>query len=238
MASPLFDEDGFPAFGPLLAACETYARQSGCRFSPGDFYGILDSVLLPADVGRAVPVATGVVGSSTVGGEQSLIAKLRAAPALAEFALRLRSDDDRLLAELDQAHRLIAAESVRSAMVATFQELELWPPPPQFARKEADECAFLDLAAPLPVLAQRAYDMRSVARRSQKRVSTALFLAEFALNAGARVPRPPNAEQQLLQEFQVRVAEWQERALGAVPRTVSQPAAVSWLVGAPSLTAF
>merc|ERR1719375_445297 len=98
-------------------------------------------------------------------GSRRLAARLQAAPAISCFADRLRAGERELVEEMSRAYDVVMNESVRNAMVAAFRELGLWPPSPAPEGVADDDCDFEDLAAPIPVIAQRIYNDEAHRRR-------------------------------------------------------------------------
>jgi hypothetical protein len=149
-----------------------------------------------------------------------LKARAVAAPTVYLFAERLRTGDAKLVEELDKASRIVTAEGVRSAMIATCQRLELWPPSPAPTGVQECDCSFEDVSAPLPMIAQRLYNDEK-RRRSfflgkdggtdpmRRQAMMAIFITEFALAAGASLPAAPETYEGMLQEFYAQAAEWE-----------------------------
>lgn len=199
------DAELFPHFAPLLEASQDYALHSGCRFTPGDFDEILCDLEVAGDPGSQVA------------------AKLRAAKEMEGFRHRLEVGDEELVLELEQAARMLAVEGTFSAMAATCRALNLWPPlPPPRGVSTADR-RYLDLSAPLPVIAQRAYneqvhrryDVVGGVERVKRQGRTASFLIDFALDAGVSIPPMPEEERLVLEDFVLMAAEHQRQQRGA-----------------------
>ncbi|CAE7558964.1 unnamed protein product [Symbiodinium pilosum] len=175
-----------------------YAMLSGCRFQSFAFDG--------SDL-------TGRVADSKL--EDWKAAVQRGSVKVKEFTKRLQAQEESLLQCVDVAYRLVLAEGVRSGIIATCRELSLWPPIPSPA-VEADDCCFQDTSAPLPVIAQRAFndEQRRVSHESfrqlYKKATTASFLVDFAAEAGLTLPDLQNSRT-MLEEFMQRVEEWTER---------------------------
>lgn len=188
---PRLDAEAFAPFRELLEACQDFAELSGCRFQRRAF--------------EALPV-DGPLSK----------AKAKALPAVALFAQKLQDMDQALLECVERAHRFVMNESVRSGIVATCREVGLWPPDPPPLGVSEEDCTFQDTTAPLPVIAQRAYN--DEARRCTdaslepllRRAMTASFIVDFAGEAG--LPPPPLSEShsEMLTEFMLRVEEWAE----------------------------
>merc|ERR1719161_2753186 len=114
------------------------------------------------------------------------------------------------------------AESVRTAMISTCKELELFPPPPLKKGPlivEDEDCAYEDCTAPLPVIGQRLYNdnQKRLAygecegRAQQKTlVLTALFLTDFAEFAGMTTPPFSPTARSMLSDFAISVAKWMD----------------------------
>merc|ERR1719409_1941295 len=110
-------------------------------------------------------------------------------------------------------------------MTATCQLLELWPPSPVPANVSDDDCAFEDVSAPMPVIAQRLYNDERRRRRltscdgdldpMRRLALMASFIVEFAAAAGVTLPELPITYEMMLVEFKQQTVEWeqaQERA--------------------------
>lgn len=212
-SSVKLDEEVFRNFWPLLDASRDYARLSGCRFRSRSFDGIGGDDSGVDLVERAVLAARRATSDDSD-------AKARAAPTVYRFARRLRAGEAALLEELEKAFRIMMAESVRTAMMATCRLLELWPPPPAFAQVADDDCTFEDVSAPLPMIAQRLWNdeqrrMRLIpcegdADPMRRRAMMAIYIVEFAAAAGAPMPRTPNTYDMMLEEFREKAAEWEQ----------------------------
>merc|ERR1712232_492227 len=121
------DEESFKSFAPFLRASQEYSELSGCRFRCSSFQS--DNSFSEARPG--------------------LEARLRAAPAVHEFAERLRVGDAALREELERAFRLVMAESVRNSMMSNCRQLGVFPPLPRPVGVDDDDCAYEDASAPL-----------------------------------------------------------------------------------------
>jgi len=194
-AESKLDADAFPPFRELLQACEDYANLSGCRFQAYAFDG---SNMAGRVADAKLPEWKDAVQQASL--------KVR------EFTKRLQAQEASLLECIDVAYRLVLAEGVRSGIIATCQELSLWPPPPN-PQVEADDCCFQDTSAPLPVIAQRAFndekrrDSHESFRLLYKKATTASFLVDFASEAGQALPDLKHYRT-MLDEFMQRVEEW------------------------------
>ncbi|CAK0870764.1 unnamed protein product [Prorocentrum cordatum] len=99
--------------------------------------------------------------------------------------------------ELEKASRMVMSESVRRGVVATAQNLCMWPPDPPPASVAEGDCSYEDTSAPMDAIAQRAWNDESQrARRGgaeglERRVLTASYLVDFATRAGAPLPPVP-----------------------------------------------
>lgn len=192
--------DAFPIFTPLLEACLSYAELSGCRFQRGAFYDLDNELSEALEAGQesALPPL--------------LHAKMCASPVVESFTRRLRQGEAALLEAAANANHLVMAEGVRSGIIATCQELRLWPPS-ESAGVEDDDCRFEDTSAPLPAIARRAYndevrrEAQGLAVTLRRRAITASFLMDFVLDAGLKLPMP-ESQRAMLQEFMDRVTEW------------------------------
>mmetsp|Transcript_95452 Transcript_95452/g.273774 ORF Transcript_95452/g.273774 Transcript_95452/m.273774 type:complete len:325 (+) Transcript_95452:91-1065(+) len=202
------EETAFRHFAPLLGACQGYAARSGCRFRSASFDG-LENAVAGAGAIAAVPA------SRAKDSGPRLAAKLTAAPAVSDFRARLNAGDEMLVEEVDRAFRIVMAESVRNAMMGMFQTLEMFPPTPPPLGISDDDCAYEDVTAPLPAVAQRLYNDQ--ARRVsdacggpgvvQKRAMTAAFLVDFAEAVGYRLPPVPETQSSMLKEISTRIQE-------------------------------
>mmetsp|Transcript_9893 Transcript_9893/g.26083 ORF Transcript_9893/g.26083 Transcript_9893/m.26083 type:complete len:280 (-) Transcript_9893:133-972(-) len=195
------DVQAFPAFGSFLAACQDYAELSGCRFLHGSFPGLAGDTCVSDALEGDRDTATRA-------------AKFKAAPAVDEFAQRLRAKDEQLLECVESAHRCVMTESIRNGMIATCRELSMWPPRPGPPGISADDCAYEDTTAPFAAIAQRLYndearrDCEELLHQLQRRATTASFLVDFATEAGVAGPALSDSRQEMLQEFMARVEEW------------------------------
>lgn len=207
------DEGSFRHFRPLLAACQDYAVTSGCRFRSEDFDGIPEYEASPSSCGSAEPL--GAKRSRDSG--PLLAAKLRAAPVVREFSARLRNGEDNALnEELERAHRVVMAESVRNAIAGMLKALDLFPPVPPPAGISEDDCAYEDCSAPLPVIGQRLYndEVRRLTDatddrpgRLEWRAASASFIVDFAEGVGVPLPPIPETQREMLRELAARTAE-------------------------------
>lgn len=155
-----------------------------------------------------------------------LAAKLQATPAVREFTSRLRAREAGLVEEVDRAFRIVMVESVRNAMQGMFQTLDMFPPMPPPSGVEDDDCAYEDVTAPLPVVAQRLYNDQ--ARRISdpcgqlhRRAMTAAFIVDFAEGVGFPLPQIPETQSSMLRELSTRVAE-ETHSRGASPEVQSR----------------
>lgn len=215
------DEKVFRNFWPLLDDSRDYARMSGCRFRSRSFDGVGGEIAARV-CDDAGPEAIGADGHSHTNDADLPLAaaRARAAPSVYRFAERLRARDPALLEELEKAYRIVMSESVRNSMVSTCQVLELWPPSPTPEGVLEDDCAFEDVSAPIPVIAQRLYNDE---RRRQKltfckgdldpmrqRAMMAIFIVEFAAAAGGPMPEMPDTYEMMLRDFKSQAVEWEE----------------------------
>lgn len=194
----------FPAFDSLLQACREYAELTGYRFR---------ARLFKVHSGEDVP-AVGATDDKVEPCSAALRdAARQAAPVIAEYAQRLREGEELLLDSADRAHRLVMGEGVRNGMVATFREVGLWPPMPPPPGVEDDDCSYEDTSAPLPIVAQRAFNdekRREKLVPFQQRLSSASFIVDFATELGG-VSAPDLAElhSNMMQGLMARVDEWE-----------------------------
>jgi hypothetical protein len=207
----VLDEEAFPCFAPLIAASQDYASQSGCRFRGDDF---------PDAATAEEVVATGAI-TLEAASLQSHATKL--APIVADFTARLMVREPGLVEEMDCAYDIVMMESVRNAMVAAFREVDLWPPSPSPPGIAEDDWNFEDLSAPIPAIAQRAFN--DEARRNRdaaggggagfgnlfRKATTASYLVDFAYEVGAQLPTGSSDSRHvaMLQEFGERLEKWQ-----------------------------
>lgn len=228
-SSVMLDQEVFKTFWPLLDESRDYARLSGCRFRSRSFDGV-GGDQPAADILETTAVAARRASSDDTD-DRWADAKARAAPTVYQFARRLRAGEAPLVEELDKAFRIMMAESVRSAMIATCRLLDLWPPPPAQAVVSDDDCAFEDISAPLLVIAQRLWnDDRRRLRLTpcegdpdpmRRRAMMATYIVEFANAAGAAMPGTPGMYDRMLIEFRVKAAEW-EQTFALPPKQASQ----------------
>lgn len=185
------DVEAFPAFRELLVDCQDYAALSGCRFQAYAFE------------------SNGVTGKANA--EEWKAGVQKAMPRVKEFRKRVQAQEAGLVASIDVAYRLISAEGVRSGIVATCQEMGLWPPGVSIPE---DDCAFQDTTASLPLIAQRAYNDEMRREREEslqllyRKATTASFLVDFASEAGLALPNLTESHREMLDEFMKRVEEW------------------------------
>lgn len=188
-----FDKELFPAFAPLLSACEAYACHTGYRFDMGSFDGLcLEPTATCADVAGTLLLPVISTRRATEPGPV-IAAKLRALPAVRDFTRRLRAGEAPLAREAEAAAQAVEAESLRNAMIATLSELEMWPPAEGVLDLRHGRADYLDLSVPLPVVAQRLYedslqrlaDVQSgcVVERARRKALTSAFIADFAWQA-------------------------------------------------------
>lgn len=262
---PVLDEALFPNLAPLLAACQSYASLSGCRFRGSSFDH------LPAGRGRFCrqDAADGGDSSSSDAeaweepGQDSaddeerererveseepeyvwvprhiwsqpraawpprpergplLQSARQAAAQVRSFARRARRREPGLVEELLVAHDMVMEEAVRRSMVCSFQRLDMWPPLPAPLCVALDDCSYGDVDAPMPVIAQRAfnYDLkrRSDPTNPYRRAMTAAFLVDFASEAGVSLPGMSADQQRRFEDFQLRAAAEELHELVPLP---------------------
>jgi len=210
----VLDETAFQHFAPLLAASQRYAKLSGCRFRSASFDGIPhDDCDCPH---TDEPV---VVGSARLHDSgPRLAAKIKAAPAVNDFKVRLRAGDLGLTNEMEHAHSIVMTESVRNAMISTFKALDIFPPAELATRVDHGDCNYEDMSAPLPVIAQRLHnDQARRARDSsgeyswvERQAKTAAFLVDFASESDVKLPPMPQTQQDILRELAQRTGEFSQ----------------------------
>lgn len=203
--SRILDEHAFPLFAPLLSASQVYAARSGFRFRNSDFE--VQDAQGPDEPDAALNAA---------------VAK-QLLPVIHEFSERLRSGDAALVEEFGRAYEIVMMESVRNAMAAAFSELNLWPPHPS-PDIEQDDCAFQDLSAPMPVIAQRLYNEDILRRQDAasggghglgqrfREAMTASFLVDFASEIGAVAQMSAGKDEhvRMLKDFHRLVDDWEK----------------------------
>eukprot|EP00443_Scrippsiella_acuminata_P044788 CAMPEP_0115248406 /NCGR_PEP_ID=MMETSP0270-20121206/42054_1 /TAXON_ID=71861 /ORGANISM="Scrippsiella trochoidea, Strain CCMP3099" /LENGTH=337 /DNA_ID=CAMNT_0002663707 /DNA_START=53 /DNA_END=1067 /DNA_ORIENTATION=+ len=211
------DETAFRHFAPLLKASQAYASYSGCRFRSSSFDGLTVNA-------SGAPMAVPQTRARDAG--PRLAAKLQATPAVREFTSRLRAREAGLVEEVDRAFRIVMVESVRNAMQGMFQTLDMFPPMPPPPGIDDDDCAYEDVTAPLPVVAQRLYNdqarrVSDACSRLHRRAMTAAFIVDFAEGIGFPLPQIPETQSSMLRELSTRVAEETHRH-GASPEVQSR----------------
>eukprot|EP00927_Polykrikos_kofoidii_P039165 TRINITY_DN3359_c0_g2_i1.p1 TRINITY_DN3359_c0_g2~~TRINITY_DN3359_c0_g2_i1.p1 ORF type:complete len:437 (-),score=44.06 TRINITY_DN3359_c0_g2_i1:426-1736(-) len=223
----------FQNFGELLSASQDYASHSGCRFR-GDDFGVTSAADSNATADVYVEQET-----ASESHDSFRAAKIWAEPIVRKFADRLRSGDVALVEEIERAFRLVMVESVRNAMMATFQRLELWPPRDASPTMDDDDCAYEDTTASLPEIAQRLHNDEKRRQlhlvgigglcRLRQRAMTAAFLIDFASEIGVALPEMSSTVVLMLADFEARVEEWegQTRTHGPLPR--DQSSVRGWL---------
>ncbi|CAE7502032.1 rpl12 [Symbiodinium natans] len=214
-AGIFLDLASFRHFAPLLEASQAYAQLSGCRFRISSF--------------QAVEGESSEPTLEELSGERSerLAARASAAPQVAAFAERLQNREPCLLEELERAFRIVMVEGVRNAMVAAFQRLDLWPPLPPPPGIEEDDCCYEDVNSPVPVIAQRLYndDVRrllavpcdGVQSPWLQRALTAAFIVDFAAEVGLPSPQMPPTQQEMIEEFSLRIQEYESQRAAPLP---------------------
>jgi len=207
------DTEVFPHFRPLLEACEDYAQMSGSRFRNQTFEGL-------QTLARSMNSETSCKSSSIVEQEAARReAKRRAAPTVQEFAKRLRLGEKGLVEELEKAFHMQTAEGVRNAMMSTCRALDLWPPAKLPVRVPRDDCAYEDVSASLPIIAQRLHNDEAQRQEAEAQTGTkdpvrrralmAAFLVDFASVHGVPVPDVPETFEAILEEFYAKVNMWE-----------------------------
>lgn len=195
-----FDVATFKRFAPLLQHCEAYAACSGYRFRGDDFWGRQASTCLAE---AHVPKTDRATFAA------------QAAPVVASFRNQLQQNDPGLVDELERAYRLVMVESVRNAMQSMFQAMDMFPPAPGPEGVDDEDCAYEDLAAPLPVVSQRLYndqvrrltDSSGGLGRLEQRAKTAAFIVDFAEACQVPLPPMPETQREMFQELLTRVAD-------------------------------
>jgi hypothetical protein len=208
--------DAFPGFKPLLEACQDYAIRPGLRFSHRAFDLLDDRELTPATTTH-MPV------------DESSTPAMRAAPVVHEFARRLEAEEPALVADVEEAMRITAAESTRSSMICICREFDLWPPKFEACRYEeivpleeevpVEDCRYEDLDAHVCVVARCLYNdelrrerdaMEPTGRdgSTRRRAGTASFVVDFAAAAHHEVT--PLAISPALATFRQRALEWDQ----------------------------
>lgn len=136
--------------------------------------------------------------------------------------------------ELLEAHAMVMEEAVRRSMVASLQRLDLWPPLPSPLGVRPDDCRYDDVDAPMPVVAQRAFNHDAARKQDPtnpyRRSLTAAFLVDFAHESGVPLPGMTDEQQRRFETFERRAAEQELRSLDEPPqpaRAEPEPAASS-----------
>jgi hypothetical protein len=165
-------------------------------------------------------------------------AQRKAAPLVREFHEKLKLGDKELMDATLRAYHLSMSEGVRRGIIATCQELDLWPPSSSPQGIPPEDCAYEDTAEPLVVIAQRIYndEMRREKddgmRQLSRRANTASFIVDFAIEQGVKMPPLSESHTQMLEEFMARVAEWtQGRQDQPGPSSISTRARRAFLAG-------
>merc|ERR1719410_2049459 len=104
-------------------------------------------------------------------------------------------------------------------MMGMFQTLDMFPPQPSPEDIDSEDCAYEDVSAPLPVVAQRLYNDQARRKsdalggpgRLDKRALTAAFITEFAEEVGVTLPTIPETQRSMLQDLSERIAEETQR---------------------------
>lgn len=199
----------FPLFYELLEACQEYAALTGGRF-------LKCSNSLPSAAREAL---------------------VKAEPVIEEFSQRLKLGEEELLDGIYGAVQLVMKEGVRSGILATCRELEMWPPRPVPSGVSDDDCSYEDTSSPFPVIAQRLYNdeqrrLREAAMQPLvQRALTASFLADFAGGIGVSVPSMSESHHGMLEEFMARVQEWASQRQGAHEASLSRTAETALMQG-------
>jgi len=200
------DESCFKHFAPLLHASQRYAQLSGCRFRAKSFDNLPDE---PPCISEGTEVLT----------DPRVAAKIFACPKVSEFAERLKGGEDGLVDELDRAFRITMVESVRNAMISMFKALDMFPPEHPPPGVDSKDCAYEDVSAPLPCIAQRLFNDQvrretdgAVAGRLQRRAMTAAFIVDFATVHGVPLPPIPETQHSMLSDFSAHVTEETKRS--------------------------
>jgi len=207
----ILDETAFQHFAPLLAASQSYARLSGCRFRSDSFEGIPHDDCDCPDIDE--PLAVGSATCHDSG--PRLAAKVKAASAVNDFKVRLLAGELGLTNEIEHAHNIVMSESVRNAMLSTLKALDIFPPAELDTRFDHADCDYEDMSAPLLVIAQRLYNDQkrrecdAVGEHSwvERQAKTATFLVDFASESDVKLPPMPQMQQDMLREFAKRTSE-------------------------------
>lgn len=210
MPCPL-DEESFPQFAPLLAACQDYASHSRCCFRSSDF----------------TQLEVDMTSLQNLQDDDELFDRRQAAVVVTHFSQHLKvamwaaSNDmatlqqQALMDDLRQAYRTVVGENVRKMMITTCTGLSMFPPTESLTDIDSHDCSYEDVYSPFPVIAQRLYNedqmrQRHGKRRWQRLEQTASFILDFAQEVGVAVPETSEAYQAVLAEFQLRCLEWQD----------------------------
>mmetsp|Transcript_9995 Transcript_9995/g.19248 ORF Transcript_9995/g.19248 Transcript_9995/m.19248 type:complete len:610 (+) Transcript_9995:64-1893(+) len=217
----------FPRFAPFLAATHDYRDLSGSRFRVASFDGLPRAAGSSHDGGTTngdAPTSEKLL--ATKSSEARLEAKRLAEPAVREYANRLLQGEVELLEEMERASRIVMAECVRNAVLAACRRLDLWPPLPPPAGVEASDCTYEDMSASMDVIAQRMYNDQTRRLRGEAfgscdslacRALTASYLVDFAHEVGAPMPPVSQTYSTMLEDLELRVAEWEYMLDSAEP---------------------
>mmetsp|Transcript_17398 Transcript_17398/g.40639 ORF Transcript_17398/g.40639 Transcript_17398/m.40639 type:complete len:364 (-) Transcript_17398:258-1349(-) len=241
-------ETTFPNFTPLLRAAQDYARLSGCRFLGRDFHAELARGCGRSSDCPSALVSEGAFVDSDGCGEHGL-ARAAASTKVEEFACRLSQGDSALLKEVNLAFDLIMAESIRSTMVGKCREVDMWPPTesPRSGRpgdvQPTSLSCHCDYAEEVmnpntafPTIAQRLYNDEQQ-RKSRKTSSSlklrqammASFLTDFAAEVGIAAPDMPASFIDMMEQFNSKAIEWEEKQEAEERQRRSAAAALAWL---------
>eukprot|EP00928_Gymnodinium_smaydae_P050125 TRINITY_DN33730_c0_g1_i1.p1 TRINITY_DN33730_c0_g1~~TRINITY_DN33730_c0_g1_i1.p1 ORF type:complete len:432 (+),score=90.10 TRINITY_DN33730_c0_g1_i1:66-1361(+) len=234
------DESLFRNFAPLLAASQSYASHSGCRFSGDSFRAASAADVSGERVEAAGAAASGAAAPGAASASSSrAAARLEAAPLVREFADRLRAGERGLVEDLENAVAIESAESIRSGMVGVFRALEMFPPEPSPDGVDESDCNYFDESASLPIIAQRLYNDETLRVRSkmdgapypsEKHARTAAFLVEFAEESHIVVPETPEGLRKAWERFNERSSKALRRS-----RQEQEPRAQPGVFSLPSL---
>lgn len=233
----IHDSTTFRRFAPFLTATAAYAYRSGNRFRADSFADYLELPRSASQDGLGssehASDATNTPGHSA---EWSQAIRL-AAPAVREYAARLRAGDQLLQEELDRAANIVLAETVRNVVVSHCRRLNMWPPSPPPVGVDDNDCSYEDMSASLDVIAQRAYndEVRRLTDDGMDgvgglhwRALKATYLVDFATEMGVNLPPISETFIQMLDDLGRRTAEWEGQDYGDhVPIESSSPFAMA-----------
>ena len=183
------NDNFFPSWDELLAACEEWAISQGWRFSQSALF----QVCSPESPNYA--------------------AQARALPMALDYGDRVKGiqcfADQPLLSEFRRCQGLVAQAAVHNSMVATCRALGLW----QEGAPVDEDCAWQDCSQPIEVVARRLQnhaaqvEAAGLTEKLARRTRQASFVVEFGLEHGLPSLRDATSEA-TLRDFLERIKEW------------------------------